>query len=148
MHNDVIIDTLDTLIALLQRDGGVFLPAHRGEAERIARAAWGGERAYIGKLGEQGQAQISARDRAIRRDFARGASVAILSRRYELSQRRVRCIVQPDRVEPGPAEPTAQAIVAADMAAACLTDGRAGGDAASQRPAPRAARAKGAASTA
>lgn len=148
MSNDIIIDTLDTLIALLQRDGGFFLPSHRGEAERIARAAWAGDKVYIAKMGEERYAQMSARDRAIRRDFARGASVSILSRRYQLSERRVRCIVQPDRADPGPAEPTAQAIVGAAPAATCLTDGRAPGDAATQRPAPRASRAKGAASTA
>ncbi len=138
MAQDVVIETLDTLIALLQKNGGVLLPAHRGEAERIVRAAWGGERAYIGKLGESGQAEISARDRAIRRDFQRGTHVELLTRRYGLSKRRIWAILQPERESAAPAEQTAQAILAAPTAAACLTGGSAGGDAAHQRPPARA----------
>lgn len=138
MAQDVIIETLDALIALLQTNGGVLLPAHRGEAERIARAAWGGERVYIGKLGETGQAQISERDRAIRRDFNRGNHVDFLVRRYGLSRRRIWAIVQPERESAAPAEQTAQAIVGGQTAAACLTGGSAPGDAPQQRPTPRA----------
>lgn len=114
MANDVILDTLDTLITLLQKNGGTYLPAHRGEAERIVRAAWGGERPYVGKTGEDGQRSISARDAAIRRDAQRGAHTGVLSRRYGLSLRRVQEILQPDR----PAG-----------AAVCLTGRAEGGDA-------------------
>lgn len=114
MANDVILDTLDTLIALLQKNGGTYLPAHRGEAERIVRAAWGGERPYVGKTGEDGQRSISARDAAIRRDAQRGASTAILCRRYSLGLRRVQQILQIDQP---------------DGASVCLTDCAAPGDA-------------------
>lgn len=147
MATDVILDTLDALITLLQRNGGVLLPTHRGEAERIARAAWGGERAYIGKLGESGQVQLSERDRAIRRDFSRGAHVDLLARRYGLSRRRVWAIVQPERESQAPAEQTAAAIVASPTAAACLTGGSAPGDAAQQRPPARAGTSKARAPT-
>lgn len=141
MTTDVIIDTLDTLIELLERNGGVYLPAHRTEAERIARAAWGGERPYVGKRGECGQGDISQRDRAIRRDFARGAPVPVLARRYGVSERRARAIVQPERAQVGPAEAAGQAILAADPAASCLTGGRQPDHAARHRkpPAERAA---------
>lgn len=94
MNQDIILDTLDTLLALLQSNGGALLPAHRGEAERIVRAAWAGERPYIGKRGEIGQVQISERDRSIRRDHAHGAHVPFIARRYGLSERRVQEIVQ------------------------------------------------------
>lgn len=93
MAADIIIDTLDTLIALLHANGGVYIPGHRSEAERIARAAWGGDRPYIAKVGESGQQQISQRDKAIRREFAHGAHISLLARRHQLSERRVRQIL-------------------------------------------------------
>lgn len=142
MSNDIIIDTLDTLIALLQRNGGVLLPQHRGEAERIARAAWGGERPYVVKVGESEQRAISERDRAIRREFQRGAHVPLLARRHGLSERRVRAILQFEREEPAPAESTAQASVPQPAAADCLTDGRASGEA-TRSPKARQPRVQG-----
>jgi len=138
MAQDVVIETLDTLIALLQKNGGVLLPAHRGEAERIVRAAWGGERSYIGKLGEDGQAQLSARDRAIRREFQRGASPQLLARRHGLSKRRVLEIVQSERQSQATAESPAAASFPQIRAESCLTGRTDGDDAAHQRPPARA----------
>lgn len=100
MTNDIIIDTLDTLIGVLVKAGAQVLPTHRSEAERIVRAAWAGERPYIAKLGESGQVEMSRRNQAIRRDHARGAHVQLLARRYGLSVRTVQVIVQPDRAAP------------------------------------------------
>ena len=97
MANDIIIDTLDTLLRIVQSNGGVLLANHRTEAERIVRAAWAGERPYIARLGEVGQMEMSHRDRSIRRDFAHGAHVNLLARRYGLSERRIQCIVQGER---------------------------------------------------
>jgi hypothetical protein len=128
MQNDIIIDTLDTLVALLQRNGGVYLPAHRSEAERIARAAWGGDRPYVAKVGESQQQAISERDRAIVREYRRGL-VPLLARRHGLSERRVRAILQMDRQEPPAAAP-------------CLTGGRPSGEA-TRSPKPARARQQG-----
>ncbi len=142
MSNDIIIDTLDTLIALLQRNGGVLLPQHRTEAERIARAAWGGERPYVVKVGESEQRALSERDRAIVREHRRGAHVPLLARRHGLSERRVRAILQLGQADQNPAESTAQASVPQPAAADCLTDGRANGEP-TRSPKARQPRAQG-----
>lgn len=107
MANDIIIDTLDTLLRIVQSNGGVLLANHRTEAERIVRAAWAGERPYIAKVGESAQREISERNRAIRRDWQRGNHLTFIARRYGISLRTAQAIVQPDRTE---------------SAAVCLTD--------------------------
>jgi predicted ATPase len=117
MSNDIIIDTLDTLIELLQRSGGVLLPSHRGEAERIARAAWGGDRPYVAKVGESQQLAISQRDRSIMRDRQRGVHAPVLARRYGLSLRRVQEILAQSRQASGPAKPPSAPASAAPGAA-------------------------------
>lgn len=138
MPSDIVIDTLDTLIDLLRANGGTLLPAHRLEAERIVRAAWGGDRVYVLKSGEHGQRRMSERDHAIRRDFRRGAAVELLCRRYALSDRRIREIVAPERDE-SQEEPDAGA------APACLIRRREPADTAENKPAPPARRARRAA---
>lgn len=140
MAQDVILETLDALITLVRANGGVFLPQHRGEAERIARAAWAGERPYIAKLGEEGQRQMSQRDQTIRREARRGVSLQVLARRHGISLRRAQYIVQGEKQEAAaPAEPTAQAIAAQPGAAPCLTGGAGLPDAAALQP-PRTRR--------
>lgn len=135
MTTDIVIDTLDTLIDLLRANGAQVLPAQRLEAERIVRAAWGGDRVYIAKLGESGQRQISERDAAIARDFRRGAAVELLCRRYALSRRRVQQILALDR-DAAPAAPGAAG------EAACLTRCAEPADTAARRQGPaRKARA-------
>lgn len=129
MPNDIVIDALDTLIDILRRGGASVMPEQRTEAERILRAAWGGDRVYIAKLGEDGQRQISARDAAIRREAARGAHVGLLARRHALSPRRVREILQMERT-------------AMDSAAACLIGRHGGGDSAVAAAQAREVRAK------
>jgi hypothetical protein len=63
------------------------LPAMPDEAAAAVDAAlrerWGGDRPYIAKRHGEGR---SDRNAAIRRDFQRGESVALLSRRYSLSR--------------------------------------------------------------
>lgn len=143
MNNDIIIDTLDTLIALLQRNGGVYLPAQRAEAERIARAAWGGERPYVGKLGESGQRALSERDRAIMREHRRGVHVPVLARRHGITERRVKQILQIlQEPQEGAAESTAQASVQGAAETACLTDFQAGREA-TRSPKPARLRQQG-----
>lgn len=146
MSNDIIIDTLDTLIALLRRNGCEVLPAHRSEAERIARAAWGGERPYVAKVGESQQHAISQRDRAILRDHQRGVHAPVLARRYSLSLRRVQEILALSRQAQAPAEPTARPSVAPNGAADCLT-GRAQPSEATRSPKARQPRAQGVATS-
>jgi hypothetical protein len=141
MQNDIIIDTLDTLVALLQRNGGVYLPAHRSEAERIARAAWGGDRPYVAKVGESQHQAISERDRAIVREYRRGAHLPLLARRHGLSLRRVQEIVAPTRpMTPQDAPKAAEPAQAG--AADCLT-GRAASGEATRSPKPARARQQG-----
>lgn len=72
----------------------VELPADRAEAvERELRAAWGGERPYIPKLGELGRRLMSVRDEQIRAEHRRGERVKFLSRRWQLAPQHIRRIV-------------------------------------------------------
>lgn len=64
--------------------------------EKAIRADWGGERCYIAKVGEDARAQLAERDRQIRKEFRYGEHEALLARRWEISVRRVRQIVQAD----------------------------------------------------
>lgn len=51
-----------------------------------------GERPYIGK-GEDSNREMSARNRAIIRDWRAGERVALLARRYGLSARHIRRVI-------------------------------------------------------
>lgn len=53
---------------------------------------YNGERPYIGK-GRDAEREMSSRNRSIIRDWKAGERVALLSRRYGISSRRVRQIV-------------------------------------------------------
>ena len=56
-------------------------------------ADWGGERPYIGK-GASAQRAMSQRDAALLRDWAAGERTQTLARRYGISTRRVRKIIE------------------------------------------------------
>ena len=64
-------------------------------ANSMARAAtrtYTGERPYISK-GEDSNREMSARNRAIIRDWRAGERVALLARRYGLSARHIRRVI-------------------------------------------------------
>lgn len=63
------------------------------DVEAAVRHDWGGDRAYVTKRGESHQARMSKRDEAIRDQHQRGESVPLLSRRWGVSERRIRQIV-------------------------------------------------------
>lgn len=64
--------------------------------EDEVRADYGGERCYVAKRGESARAKLADRDNRICADFRRGEHVELLSRRYELSVKRIRQIVGND----------------------------------------------------
>lgn len=62
--------------------------------EADVRADWGGDRAYIRKIGEVGEIARTQREEAIRQDYRRGERVAFLARKWRLSARRIQQIVR------------------------------------------------------
>lgn len=68
-------------------------PDQRLAIEHELRGDWGGERAYIARLGECGARLQAQRDIRIRQQHRAGESVKFLARRWELSERRIRQIV-------------------------------------------------------
>jgi Mor family transcriptional regulator len=94
MSNDIVIDTLERLVQILQSHG---VPVQRRlvcEAERVVKLDWGGDRPYVPRAGESSQAQMSQRDQMIFRDHRRGEHTGLLARRYCLSVRRVQQILR------------------------------------------------------
>lgn len=60
--------------------------------QRQVGIEYNGERPYIGK-GAEAAREMSARNRAIIRDWRAGERVALLARRYGISARRVRQVI-------------------------------------------------------
>lgn len=58
------------------------------------RADWGGERPYIAKNGESDQRPMSARNRAIIREWRNGERVPFLARKHGISKQRVWQIIK------------------------------------------------------
>lgn len=85
----------DPLSQMLQRVAEITaLPPdqiHAIEAE--LRADWGGERAYIARMGECVMRLQAQRDIRIRQQHRDGESVRLLARRWDLSERHVRRII-------------------------------------------------------
>lgn len=57
------------------------------------RRDWGGERHYVARKGEEVRARLTERDERIRMQHRRGERVPLLSRRWGLSERQIRRIV-------------------------------------------------------
>ena len=66
-------------------------PEQVAAAEAEVRARWGGDRPYIAHRAGEGKSQ---RNEQIRRDYLRGERLALLERRYGLSQRRLLQIIR------------------------------------------------------
>lgn len=60
-------------------------------ASAAIRERWGGDRPYIARRAGEGR---SGRNESIRRDYQRGERLALLERRYGLTQRRLLQIVK------------------------------------------------------
>lgn len=87
--NDLVSDILDRIAGKHAK-----LPAKvMRQIEADIRRDWGGERHYIAKVGESGRAQLSERDARIREEARRGEHVRLLSRRWGLTEKRVRQIL-------------------------------------------------------
>lgn len=87
--NDLVSDILGRIA-----ERHAKLPARVArQIEADIRRDWGGERHYIAKLGESGRAQLAERDALIRQQARRGERVKLLSRRWGISEKRVRQIL-------------------------------------------------------
>lgn len=64
------------------------------EVEQDVRRDWGGDRPYIAKTGEVGRQLRSARDIQICTEHRRGERESYLSRRWNISIRRIRQIIK------------------------------------------------------
>jgi Mor family transcriptional regulator len=86
--NDLLADVLQRVSAITR------LPPEQIQAiEAELRADWGGDRAYIARMGECGARLQAQRDIRIRQEHRNGESVRLLSRRWNLSDRRIRQII-------------------------------------------------------
>lgn len=74
------------------------VPLSPDVVERIdydIRRDWGGERPYIAKAGETPSRRArSARNERIRADYARGERVALLARRYGVTERAIQKVLR------------------------------------------------------
>lgn len=86
--NDLLADLLQRIAALTQ-----LPPAQLEAIEAELRAEWGGDRAYIARVGEAAVRLQAQRDIRIRQQFRAGESVKFLARRWQLSERRIRKIL-------------------------------------------------------
>lgn len=85
----------DLLTDILQRVAQIqaLPPEATAALEADLRRDWGGDRAYIARIGECALRLQAQRDIRIRQQHRQGESVKFLSRRWELSERRIRQII-------------------------------------------------------
>lgn len=76
-------DFVDDVLALLASLVPGITAEQCAAAGAAVRQRWGGDRPYIARRAGEGR---SGRNEAIRRDFKRGESVALLSRRHQISR--------------------------------------------------------------
>lgn len=95
MASDFLADASERLVATMRALGISAQVAGMVAAEwgSGVEADWGGERPYIGK-GARAQRAMSQRDAALLRDWAAGERTQALARRYGISTRRVRKIIE------------------------------------------------------
>ena len=84
-------DFVDDVLALLASLLPGVTPEHCAAAGAAVRERWGGDRPYIARRAGEGR---SGRNEAIRRDYLRGERLALLERRYGVSQRHLIRIVK------------------------------------------------------
>lgn len=89
MNDDLVSDILQRIIERRIK----LTAAQRRSIEEDVRRDWGGERHYIAKTGESAKQKLSERDQRIRDEHRRGEREQLLARRWGISVRRVRQII-------------------------------------------------------
>ena len=84
-------DFVECLLALLRRRLPALTAELAGELGAELRDQWGGDRPYIARRAGEGR---SGRNESIRRDYQRGERLALLERRYNISQRHILRIIK------------------------------------------------------
>lgn len=87
LSEDVLEYAMRCVLALAPQLSAAIVEA----ADRQVRGVFSGSRPYISRIPGEGR---SARNEAIRRDHRAGERTMLLSRRYGLSERRIRQIVE------------------------------------------------------
>ena len=75
------------------------------QIESDVRSEWGGDRYYLGRVGESDQMAVerSMRNAAILRDWRNGERIELLMRRYRLSRSTIYAILDTrDKIQPMP----------------------------------------------
>lgn len=93
---DIVKDTFDRIRSAMV-ELGLLSPDIDDKmrlAERAVRQDWGGERPYIAKGSEDAARQMSARNRAIIRDWKNGERLCFIARKYGISRQRVKQIIE------------------------------------------------------
>ena len=86
--DDIIGDVLARIAERVQIAALVLI-----EVEMEVRRDWAGDRPYIAATGEQMRAQISARNGRVYSEWRKGERIPLLARRYGVSERRIRQII-------------------------------------------------------
>ena len=89
--DDIIKDILARVAPVIPKKN---CRAFLDQIEAEIRRDWGGDRPYIAKAGEDGQAEMSRRNAAIVRDHQRGERPTYLARKYGISRQRVHEILR------------------------------------------------------
>ncbi len=87
--NDLIDDVLRRVIEMAP----AFSAALAVQISKQVRHDWAGDTIKVCYIARQAKAMRSQRDEAIKRDWQRGERLALLERRYQLSERRIRQIL-------------------------------------------------------
>jgi hypothetical protein len=87
-HTD---DFVDDVLAMVARLVPGLTAEQCSAAGAAVRERWGGDRPYIARRAGEGR---SDRNAAIKRDYLRGERLALLERRYGLTQRRLLQIIK------------------------------------------------------
>lgn len=90
---DIVQETIDTMVAVLSRDGLRVNDRHCRLAEAKVRDSWGGTRVYVGKRTPEEDHGRLQRDLAILRAWEGGVSVEELGARHNLTPRRIKQII-------------------------------------------------------
>ena len=88
-ENDIVEATLRACLALAPG----FNAAIAAMVDERIRAEWGRENAYIPTAAGGAATRTAERNAAIMRDHAKGERVALLARRYSLTEKRIQQII-------------------------------------------------------
>ena len=86
-------DFVDDVLATVRTLVPGLAPEVCAQASAAIRERWGGDRPYIARRAGEGR---SGRNEAIRRDYQMGERLALLERRYSISQRHILRIIKSD----------------------------------------------------